>query len=156
MADCRRLLTITNQSPAYRQGFFFQQLNYFYILISCIPINISLTITHFKIMTLSDVECDHMNAQSCCNSLNFWVTPKIGAHGFIVILLLLGGKFFLLAINAPVLAWQIHQVITLPAGSMGVFDPTEIHTRGMVRRHQKHCLLSASFFLGIFFIYLYW
>lgn len=109
-----------------------------------------------KIMTLSDVECDHLNAQSCCNSLNFWVTPKIGAHAFVAILLLLAGKFLLLAVNAPVLFWQVHQVWTLPPGSIGVFDPTEIHTRGMVRRHQRQCMLSAVFFLLIFFAYLYW
>lgn len=66
------------------------------------------------------------------------------------------GKWYLLASNVPMVAWQIYEVQTVPRGNMGLYDPTEIHNRGMVRKHLRDCLIGLAFYLIMFFVYLYW
>lgn len=34
----------------------------------------------YHVITLSDLECDYLNALECCSKLNRWVPIKIGAH----------------------------------------------------------------------------
>lgn len=41
-------------------------------------------------------------------------------------------------------------------GNMGLFDPTEIHNRGMIKKHMRNCMIYLGYFLIFFFIYLYW
>lgn len=105
---------------------------------------------------LSDVECDYLNAQQCCAKLNFWVIPKLMGHSFLALALLLTGHYWLLLINAPALGWSIYELYKLPPGNIGVFDPTEIHNRGMIKKHLKDCMIYLGFYLVIFFVYLYW
>lgn len=49
----------------------------------------------FQVIILSDLECDYLNAQTCCSKLNFWVTPKLGSHAFLAFILLIHRKFCL-------------------------------------------------------------
>lgn len=107
-------------------------------------------------ITLSDVECDYLNAQQCCANLNFWVLPKVGTHAVFTFLLLCTGHWYLLLANVPVVAWQIRELYQLPIGNMGIYDPTEIHNRGMVKKHLKVCMIYLGFYLIMFFIYVYW
>lgn len=113
-------------------------------------------LANFQIIILSDVECDYLNAQQCCSKLNIWVIPKAGAHTFLVIAFLLTGHYWLFLFNLPLVGWSIYELYTLPPGNMGVYDPTEIHNRGMIRKHLKDCIIYCGFFLIFFFIYLYW
>lgn len=71
-------------------------------------------------------------------------------------LLLCTGHWYLLITNLPVVVWQIREVYRLPPGNMGIYDPTEIHNRGMVKKHLKDCMVYLGFFLILFFIYVYW
>lgn len=41
-------------------------------------------------------------------------------------------------------------------GNTGVYDPTEIHNRGQLKRHMRDCMIYLGFYLVIFFVYLYW
>ena len=45
---------------------------------------------------------------------------------------------------------------SLPPGSMGVYDPTEIRNRGMLLRFQKEAFIKIGYHLIVFFILLYW
>lgn len=109
-----------------------------------------------QIIILSDVESDYLNAQQCCSKLNIWVKPKLASHGFLVVLFLLTGHYWLCLFNLPMLGWSCYELYTLPPGNMGIYDPTEIHNRGMVRKHLRDGILYCAFFLIFFFIYLYW
>lgn len=40
-------------------------------------------------------------------------------------------------------------------GNMGVFDPTEIHNRGLLKSHMKEAMIKLGYHLLCFFIYLY-
>ena len=45
--------------------------------------------------------------------------------------------------------------IKVPMGNMGVFDPTEIHNRGLLKSHMKEAMIKLGYHLLCFFIYLY-
>uniref|UniRef100_U5EVP4 Putative er-derived vesicles protein erv14 n=1 Tax=Corethrella appendiculata TaxID=1370023 RepID=U5EVP4_9DIPT len=109
----------------------------------------------YYVIILSDLECDYLNAQQCCTKLNFWVIPKISAHSFLTFLLLIHGNWFLVLINSPIIIWLIYDLYKLPTGNMGIYDPAEIHNRGMVKKHMRDCMIQLVFYLLIFFVYLY-
>lgn len=66
------------------------------------------------------------------------------------------GKFYLVAANLPMISWHIYQVQTIPRGNIGLYDPTEIFNRRMVRKYVRDCLISVGFYLIMFFVYVYW
>lgn len=45
---------------------------------------------------------------------------------------------------------------TVPSGNFGVYDPTEIHRMGQLKRHMRDVFVGVMFYLVAFFIYLYW
>ncbi|KAJ6645905.1 Protein cornichon like 4 [Pseudolycoriella hygida] len=109
----------------------------------------------YFVILLTDVESDYLNAQQCCNTLNFWVIPKVTMHTFVAILQLITGHWWLLLCNLPGVVWQIQEIYKMPRGNMGIYDPTEIHNRGMVKVHLRNCLIFLAFYLIMFFVYMY-
>ncbi|KAK2580691.1 hypothetical protein KPH14_007788 [Odynerus spinipes] len=109
----------------------------------------------YFIITLSDLECDYLNAQQCCSKLNTWVIPKLVAHAFLVFLLLIHGQLMLTLVNLPMTLWLFYEFFGVPSGNMGVYDPTEIHNRGQLKRHTRDCMIYLGYYLIFFFIYLY-
>ncbi|GAB6022455.1 hypothetical protein CHUAL_006567 [Chamberlinius hualienensis] len=114
-----------------------------------------LFLTVYFVITLSDLECDYLNAQQCCSKLNMCVLPEIISHGLLTLFLLLGGQWILLLLNSPMTAWQIYKYVTVPSGNVGIYDPTEIHNRGNLKVHMKESLIKLGYYLVFFFIYLY-
>lgn len=106
-------------------------------------------------IVFSDLECDYLNAQECCSRLNQWVLPKLFAHLFITLLLLLNGSWILMICNLPMTVWLLYDVLKVPKGNIGVYDPTEIHNRGQLSKYMKNCLICIGFYLIFFFVYLY-
>lgn len=45
--------------------------------------------------------------------------------------------------------------MALRPGSMGVFDPTEVHDRARMRRMQSESFIKVALYLIAFFFYLY-
>ncbi|KAI5709472.1 protein cornichon homolog 4 isoform X1 [Diaphorina citri] len=109
----------------------------------------------YFIITLSDVECDHLNAQDCYQRLNFWIPVKMGAQVGVTVLLLLTGHYYLFLMNVPMSAWNVYEYYSVPSGNMGVFDPTELYNRDSIKNHMRNCLIGMGFYLVIFFVYLY-
>lgn len=109
---------------------------------------------YFEIV-FSDLECDYLNAQECCSRLNVWVLPKLFAHSFLSLILLLNGSWILMLCNLPMTLWLIYNLLKVPQGNIGVYDPTEIHNRGQLSRYMKDCLICIGFYLIFFFVYLY-
>lgn len=109
----------------------------------------------YFVITLSDLECDYLNAQQCCSKLNCWVLPELIAHCLITVLLLLGWHWILFLLNIPMIAWEVYKYVTIPSGNVGIYDPTEIHNRGMLKSHMKDSTIKVGYFLVFFFIYLY-
>lgn len=137
-------------------------------------------IRNIQVITLSDLECDYLNAQQCCSKLNMvyfcfhirftkydriysislfllqWVVPKMIAHTILTFLLLIHGQVILTLVNLPMTAWLLYEFFGVPSGNMGVYDPTEIHNRGQLKRHTRDCMVYLGYYLVFFFIYLYW
>ncbi|XP_050537977.1 protein cornichon homolog 4 [Daktulosphaira vitifoliae] len=109
----------------------------------------------YSIITLSDLECDYLNAQECCSRLNFWVIPKIVAEVLLVLGFLSDFNWWLVLVNLPPVGWLIHEYITVPRGNTGLFDPTEIHHRGQMRTHMRNFVIFTGWYLITFFFYLY-
>uniref|UniRef100_A0A8D8YF25 Protein cornichon homolog 4 n=1 Tax=Cacopsylla melanoneura TaxID=428564 RepID=A0A8D8YF25_9HEMI len=109
----------------------------------------------YFIITLSDVECDHLNARDCYQRLNIYIPVKMGGQVGISLLLLLSGHYWLFLMNVPMSAWNIHEYYSVPSGNMGVFDPTELYKRDSIKNHMRNCLIGMGFYLIIFFVYLY-
>lgn len=107
-------------------------------------------------IALSDLECDYLNAQQCCANLNFWVIPKLVTHAFLTTAILVTGHYWLFLLNAPMLFWSGYELYSLPTGNMGVFDPTEIHNRGMIKKHMRKAMIYLGYFFLFFFVYLFW
>ncbi|XP_039285251.1 protein cornichon homolog 4-like [Nilaparvata lugens] len=63
----------------------------------------------YYVITLSDLECDYLNAQECCSKLNYWVLPKLIVHGLLVAIFLLSGHWWLVCLNIPIMAWMIYE-----------------------------------------------
>ncbi|KAF2367715.1 Cornichon [Trinorchestia longiramus] len=109
----------------------------------------------YFIITLSDLECDYLNAQQCCYRLNLWVLPKLCAHILAALVLLVSGHFWLAAMNVPTAVIWAREYWKIPTGNFGVFDPTEIHRMGKLKRHMRDVFVGVMFYLVAFFIYLY-
>lgn len=107
------------------------------------------------IITLSDLECDYLNAQQCCSKLNTWVMPKLVVHTLLVFFLLIHGQLMLTLVNLPMTLWLFYEYFSVPSGNMGVYDPTEIHNHGQLKRHTRDCMIYLGYYLIFFFIYLY-
>uniref|UniRef100_A0A452UM82 Cornichon family AMPA receptor auxiliary protein 4 n=1 Tax=Ursus maritimus TaxID=29073 RepID=A0A452UM82_URSMA len=99
------------------------------------------------IITLSDLECDYINARSCCSKLNKWVIPELIGHTIVTVLMLVSLHWFIFLLNLPVATWNIYRFIMVPSGNMGVFDPTEIHNRGQLKSHMKEAMIKLGFHL---------
>ncbi|KAM3615294.1 uncharacterized protein V6R79_026174 [Siganus canaliculatus] len=109
----------------------------------------------FFIITLSDLECDYINARACCSKLNKWVIPEMIGQCLSTMLMLVSMHWFIFLLNLPVGAWNIYRYLKVPMGNMGVFDPTEIHNRGQLKSHMKEAMIKLGYHLLCFFIYLY-
>ncbi|KAK2903467.1 hypothetical protein QQF64_009436 [Cirrhinus molitorella] len=109
----------------------------------------------YFIITLSDLECDYINARSCCSKLNKWVIPEMIAQALATVLMLVSMHWFVFLLNLPVASWDVYRYVKVPMGNMGVYDPTEIHNRGQLKSHMKESMIKLGFHLLCFFIYLY-
>lgn len=109
----------------------------------------------YFVITLSDLECDYLNARECCEKLNYWLMPKYIAHSFITFLLLLHGRFILFLVNLLMFTYLTYQYFAIPLGNLGVYDPAEIHNRGQLKKHMRDVMINIGYYLIFFFIYLY-
>ncbi|KAK7103930.1 protein cornichon homolog 4-like [Littorina saxatilis] len=109
----------------------------------------------YFVITLSDLECDYLNARTCCEKLNFWVLPEVIAQDILVVLLLITGHWFIFLLYAPLGCWLTYKLVMKPSGDIGMFDPTEIHNRQQLKNYMRESLIRLGIHLIFFFIYLY-
>lgn len=114
-----------------------------------------LLLTAYIVITLSDFECDYLNAQQCSNKLNKCVIPEFISYGILVILLLFTKHWFIFIINASMLSWIIYKYYSIPKRNLGLYDVTEIHNRGNLKQLVTFTLIRLGFHLIHFVIYLY-
>ncbi|XP_040492073.1 protein cornichon homolog 4 isoform X6 [Ursus maritimus] len=94
----------------------------------------------YFIITLSDLECDYINARSCCSKLNKWVIPELIGHTIVTVLMLVSLHWFIFLLNLPVATWNIYRFI--PA--KGSPPPGSSHCSCPPPALGSHSLRSAS------------
>jgi len=102
----------------------------------------------FTIM-YSDLECDYINPIDLCNRLNSYIIPEAAVHGFLTALFLLNGFWLPLALNLPLVAFNVKKVVD----NAHLLDATEIFRT--LNKHKKESFIKLGFHLVMFFFYLY-
>ncbi|XP_022329240.2 protein cornichon homolog 4-like isoform X2 [Crassostrea virginica] len=110
----------------------------------------------FFVITLSDLECDYLNATTCCSRLNKFVLPEIVVQSALALLLLITGHWILFLMYAPCTAWIVYLFVTKPSGNIGFYDPAEIHNRHQLKAYMRDNMIKMGVHLIFFFIFLYW
>ena len=82
----------------------------------------------------SDLESDYINPIDLCTKLNQFTLPEMCAHGFLTVLFLLNGQWIALAINLPLLAYNVHKYVSLMSAS------------GRVSLHSRACTLQVLWY----------
>ncbi|OBZ82658.1 ER-derived vesicles protein ERV14 [Choanephora cucurbitarum] len=101
------------------------------------------------VILFSDLECDYINPIDLCNKLNQFVLPEMGAHAFLFLMFLLNGSWIALALNLPLLAYNVNKVMN----GRHMYDATEIFRT--LPQQKKECFIKLGFYLLCFFYFLY-
>lgn len=124
-------------------------------LLCLVDCGILLGLNVWFLILLSDLECDYINASTACRKLNKFVLPEIVVHMVGMFFLVVNFHWILFALNLPLLLFAINKLISVQAGSLGVFDPAEIHNQRRLKGFMHQKLVKLAFHIVFFFIYLY-
>uniref|UniRef100_H2ZDF6 Uncharacterized protein n=2 Tax=Ciona savignyi TaxID=51511 RepID=H2ZDF6_CIOSA len=116
---------------------------------------IMLFLSVYFIITLSDLECDYLNSSTCCEKLNRWVLPEVIASCLCPVITLFSGHWILSLLTLPFPLYLTNRYLRVSAGNIGIYDPTEIHNRGLLKGHMKETMVKLAYFIVLFFLYLY-
>lgn len=106
-------------------------------------------------ITLSDLECDYLNAQECTGKLNFWNVPKLWLQLGMLFMLLIFGHWILFLFNLPICIYLAKRFFKVPRGNMGEYDPAEIHDTSKLKTHLWGVGIHFVWQMISFFIFLY-
>lgn len=109
----------------------------------------------YTLVTLSDLECDHINPSECAVKLNAWVIPELLGSAALTVLLLVTGHWALFGVHVVMTTWLSLRLYTVPKGNVGIFDPTDLHSRIVLRDHMKSCIFRTIVYLFSFLVFLY-
>ncbi|XP_043226260.1 protein cornichon homolog 4-like isoform X1 [Amphibalanus amphitrite] len=109
----------------------------------------------YFLITLSDLECDYLNARECCSKLNWWTPWLLGGQALLSVVLLFSGHWLLWLLNVPVLVWLVYRQWSVRPGNIGIYDPADILNGGQLQRHTRNTMVFITFYLIFFFVYLY-
>lgn len=62
----------------------------------------------------------------------------------------------LVFVNIPVAGWMVYELMHVPRGNIGVYEPTEIYNHGQIKKYMRDCMIFLGYYLILFFAYLYW
>jgi hypothetical protein len=94
---------------------------------------VNLFLQVFFTIMYSDLECDYINPIDLCNRLNSYVVPEAAVHGFLTALFLINGYWVALALNLPMLVFNVKKIVD----NVHLLDATEIFRT--LNRHKKVC-----------------
>lgn len=114
-----------------------------------------LCISVHNLVILSDLECDYINAASCCEKLNYLVPIELVLHGILTLGMFYNWHVFLLLLQLGPFLYLFNKFLRVPPGSSGQYDPTQIHNRSYIKVFIREAMVKLGFFIVFFFIYLY-
>ena len=108
---------------------------------------VMLVMLTYKILTFSELEVDHVNPTDYCKKVNRLAVPEIVTHGFVMLILLVSGHFWLLLLNIPLMAYSIHMMMQ----GQHVTKPERVFVPSNKKYEQKKILGTLGFCLLFFF-----
>lgn len=125
---------------------------FFLTLIECMGL---LGISIFNLITLSDLECDYINAANCCGKLNKLVLPELILHGIMTVMMLYNWHTMLFILLLLPLLYLLNRFLSIPPGNIGYYDPTQIHNRTFLKLSIRETMVKLFFYVGFFFVSMY-
>lgn len=58
--------------------------------------------------------------------------------------------------NLPMAVWLFYELQSQRRDSLGVYDPVDIHSRGLLKVHLRNCMIYLGYYFVMFFVGLYW
>ena len=62
----------------------------------------------------------------------------------------------MLLLNMPMAIWLSYELQRQPRDSLGVYDPIDIHSRGLLKVHLRNCMIYLGYYFVMFFVAMYW
>jgi len=131
------------------------ELNVSVLMFSLIISSFLLFLTVYMMITLSDLESDYLNSRECASRLNLWVIPRIIMQVAQSVALLIGQNWTIFFISTPFTSILLYRRSKQKPGHSGLFDPTEIHNRAVLKYNLMECLGYMAYHLVSFFLYMY-
>ncbi|XP_006611884.2 protein cornichon isoform X2 [Apis dorsata] len=112
--------------------------------------------TIFHVAAFDELKTGYKNSIEQCNNLNSLIIPEYGLHILINILFLSSGQWLSLFLNIPLIIYHLWQYYHRPIMSKpGIYDPTNIMNVQTLKVHQREGWSKLTFYLLLFFYYLY-
>ncbi|OQS02542.1 hypothetical protein THRCLA_21398 [Thraustotheca clavata] len=109
-------------------------------------------INGFWLITLDELELDHLNPADVCKRLNKVVIPEMVVHGLLLFACLVGWAPVVLILNIPVAIWHGKKYMQ----NQHFLDPTEILRFKNLKASRNEAIAKTIFF-GLQIIYgMYW
>lgn len=89
----------------------------------------------------------------CCSSAG----KKISGFGVIVTLIRIFDcrEWIMFLFNLPMVLWLFYEQQRQRRDSLGVYDPVDIHSRGLLKVHLRNCMIYLGYYFIMFFVGLY-
>ena len=108
-------------------------------------------LTSYILMTLHDLESDYINSRDCCEKLNFWTKPRLLGLILLCILPASGPSWIPALVCLPFMSWYFRRLWKVPQGNSGIYDPTEIRTRLLLKQSIRETIVYEVFHSLAFF-----
>ncbi|ETV64609.1 hypothetical protein H257_18518 [Aphanomyces astaci] len=114
---------------------------------------LALTFTNgYWLITLDELELDHLNPADVCKRLNRLVAPEVIAHGVLILASLVGFAPGMLVLNLPLALWHGRKYLR----NENHLDPTDI-LRFKNLKATRHEAIAKILFYGLQIIYaMFW
>ncbi|KDO23173.1 hypothetical protein SPRG_09981 [Saprolegnia parasitica CBS 223.65] len=109
-------------------------------------------INGFWLVTLDELELDHLNPADVCKRLNKVVVPEMAVHGILLLACILGWSPWVLLLNLPIAVYHGKKF----SANQHFLDPTEILRFKNLKASRNEAIAKTIFF-GLQIIYgMYW
>ena len=114
-----------------------------------------LFLTTYILMTLSDLESDYINSREACDKLNYWCKSRLFGLCLLCILPATGPSWIPALLAWPFGLWYTRRLYKVPPGNSGLYEPTEIRQRPLLRFSIRETIAFLVFhslaFFGLLF-----
>lgn len=109
----------------------------------------------YFLITLSDLECDYLNARTCCSKLNSLIYHEAVLTTMGSVFMIVNHSWMKLLLNIPLALYTLNKLMSKRPGSIGLYDPTEIHNRGNLKFHMKEVTFKVVYHIVMFLTNMY-